>query len=163
VPNPNQIISGIVPQRIVTGIVTWVGDTYYEAPDNSGVSYHHWHIPCCSILPEQDRPDPLLLVCALESIYFVSGICLDKWLEGKQAMTDLCERRHEGADEFLGVWEEVWYARARRANQAERYRSWLCQQGYSRDEAAEMALRFLAERPARRIHHAAPQRRHLIH
>ncbi len=78
-------------------------------------------------------------------------------------MTDLCERRHEGTTEFLGVWEESWYARARQARQAERYRVWLRQQGYSRDEAAQMATRFLEEQPASQGHRIPPQRRYLIH
>jgi hypothetical protein len=86
-----------------------------------------------------------------------------KWLEGKHVMMNLCEQRHEGADEFLGVWEEVWYARARRASQAERYRRWLHQQGYSRDQSAEMAIRFLAERPASHVPHMPPQKRRLIY
>ncbi|HEY7348516.1 MAG TPA: hypothetical protein VH599_09405 [Ktedonobacterales bacterium] len=53
---------------------------------------------------------------------------------------------HRGSEEpigFSGVWEETWCARARLAWQAERYRAWLREQGCSRDQAAEMAIRLL--------------------
>lgn len=78
-------------------------------------------------------------------------------------MTDLRERSSEEACEFSGVWEEVWYARARLAGQADRYRGWLRQQGHSRDEAAEMAVRFLATRPSLRTHRPPPPGQHMIH
>lgn len=71
-------------------------------------------------------------------------------------MTDLRERSSEGVCEFVGVWQEVWYTRARLAGQAERYRGWLRQQGHSRDEAAEMAVRFLATRSSVRTHRPHP-------
>jgi hypothetical protein len=52
-----------------------------------------------------------------------------------------------GRIEILGVWEEHWHARAVLARNAERYRVWLRSQGFSRDEAAERAVRFLAANP----------------
>ena len=63
--------------------------------------------------------------------------------KGKQPMIDPCDRENEEQRRFLGVWEERWSARARLAGQAERYRIWLREQGYSRDQAAEMAVRVL--------------------
>ena len=47
--------------------------------------------------------------------------------------------------EYLGVWEEVWQLRAAESRKAERYRTWLRQQGASRDNAAERVVRWQAE------------------
>jgi hypothetical protein len=47
---------------------------------------------------------------------------------------------------FLGVWEEVWQNQADQKRKAERYWTWLCSQGASRDNAAERVVRVLAER-----------------
>ena len=49
--------------------------------------------------------------------------------------------------EYLGVWEEVWQLRAAESRKAERYRTWLRQQGASRDNAAERVVRWRAEQP----------------
>lgn len=46
---------------------------------------------------------------------------------------------------ILRVWEEVWQGRAAQERKAERYQSWLCSQGASRDNAAERVIRVLAE------------------
>lgn len=61
-------------------------------------------------------------------------------------MLGLPHKEQEEYREFLGVWEDTWYARARMARQAERYRVWLREQGCSREQAAEMAVRFLMAR-----------------
>lgn len=59
----------------------------------------------------------------------------------------------ESSNEFLGVWEEYWHERAALAWSAERYRLWLRSQGFSRDAAAEHAVRFLAANPPLLPHH----------
>ena len=70
--------------------------------------------------------------------------------------------RHESMG-FLGVWEEEWRTRAAVANQAERYRTWLRAQGRSRDEAAELAARFLASHPPTGPHPLTPRGKPTIH
>ncbi len=65
--------------------------------------------------------------------------------------------------EFLGVWEDTWYARARLARQAERYRIWLREQGCSRDQAAEMAVRLLMAREPDAPQQPDSSRASLIH
>ncbi len=63
--------------------------------------------------------------------------------KGKEPMIDPRNGTNEAQSGFLGVWEERWRARAQLAGQAERYRAWLREQGYSRDEAAERAVHML--------------------
>ncbi len=70
------------------------------------------------------------------------------------------EHCHDG---FLGVWEDIWRERAMRAHQAERYRQWLRTQGCSRDEAAELAVRFLAAHPPTGPHRLTPPETPIIH
>ena len=65
-------------------------------------------------------------------------------LEGQNNMTSLYIHEPYEAVGFLGVWEEEWHTRATIASKAERYRAWLRAQGCSRDEAAELVVRFLA-------------------
>src|SRR5690242_15582590 len=64
---------------------------------------------------------------------------------------------------FLGVWEEEWRTRAEIASQAERYRTWLRTQGRTRDEAAELTVRFLASHPPTGPHHITPSGKPTIH
>jgi hypothetical protein len=64
---------------------------------------------------------------------------------------------------FLGVWEDTWYARARLARQAERYCAWLREQGCSRDQAAEMAVRLLMTREPDAPQQPDPSHASLIH
>ncbi len=61
-------------------------------------------------------------------------------------MTSLTDEYHHSTPAFLGVWEEVWQCRAEQQWKAERYWTWLCSQGASRDNAAERVVRVLAER-----------------
>ncbi len=68
----------------------------------------------------------------------------------------------ESSMEFLGVWEERWHERAALAWSTERYRIWLRSQGFSRDEAAEQAVRFLAANPPA-FSHYPPTGGPLIH
>lgn len=70
--------------------------------------------------------------------------------------------RHESVG-FLGVWEEEWRTRATIANQAERYHAWLRAQGRTRDEAAELAARFLATHPPTSPHRFTPPGKFIIH
>lgn len=67
-------------------------------------------------------------------------------MEGQDTMSLYIHERYESVG-FLGVWEEEWRARATIASQAERYRTWLRTQGCTRDEAAALAMRFLAANP----------------
>lgn len=67
-------------------------------------------------------------------------------MESKDGMS-LPINEHYESVEFLGVWQEEWRARARITSQAERYRIWLRAQGCTRDEAAELAVRFLSSKP----------------
>jgi hypothetical protein len=60
----------------------------------------------------------------------------------------LHDNLRETDQEFLGVWEEHWHERAALAWKVERYRAWLRSQGFSREEAAERAVRLLAAAPA---------------
>lgn len=53
----------------------------------------------------------------------------------------------EKTRELLGVWEETWRDRAALAWSVERYHRWLRGQGFSRDAAAERAVRVLAATP----------------
>jgi hypothetical protein len=66
-----------------------------------------------------------------------------EYWKGNRLMLNLPNRSNDEGIEFLGVWEEKWYARARHARQVERYRVWLHGQGYTRDEAADKAVRLL--------------------
>jgi hypothetical protein len=70
--------------------------------------------------------------------------------------------RHESVG-FLGVWEEEWRTRAAIASQAERYRAWLRAQGRTREEAAELAARFLASHPPTGLHQLTPLGKPTIH
>jgi hypothetical protein len=60
-------------------------------------------------------------------------------------MTHLTEKCRPSTGAFLGVWEEAWQGCAEQERKAERYRTWLCSQGASRDNAAERAVRALAQ------------------
>jgi hypothetical protein len=60
-------------------------------------------------------------------------------------MTRLTNKDRSTARIFLGVWEEEWQGRAEQEQKAERYRTWLCSQGASRDRASEWAVRTLAK------------------
>ena len=60
-------------------------------------------------------------------------------------MTRLTDECRPSTRAFLGVWEEAWQGRAAQERKAERYRTWLCSQGASRDNAAERAVRMLAK------------------
>ncbi len=62
-------------------------------------------------------------------------------------MMMLHQEPREKTREILGVWEETWRERAALAWSVERYHSWLRGQGFSRDEAAERAVRVLAATP----------------
>lgn len=59
-------------------------------------------------------------------------------------MTFLTDEYRPSTRAFSGVWEEAWQGRAAQERKAERYRTWLCSQGVSRDNAAERAVRMLA-------------------
>jgi hypothetical protein len=59
-------------------------------------------------------------------------------------MTRLSDTYRASPHAFLGVWEEAWQGRAAQERKAERYRTWLCSQGASRDHAAARALLLLA-------------------
>ncbi|HEY7127968.1 MAG TPA: hypothetical protein VH540_28830 [Ktedonobacterales bacterium] len=59
----------------------------------------------------------------------------------------LVNEPREKTREILGVWEELWRERAALAWSVERYHRWLRGQGFSRDEAAERAVRILAATP----------------
>ena len=60
-------------------------------------------------------------------------------------MTCLTDAWRPSLRAFLGVWEEAWQDRAAQEWKADRYRTWLYSQGASRDNAAEQALRVLAQ------------------
>jgi|SRR5579871_5132640 aminoglycoside phosphotransferase (APT) family kinase protein len=84
--------------------------------------------------------------------------------EGQYMMSsylNINERRESVG--FLGVWEEDWRTRAEIASQAERYRTWLRAQGRTRDEAAELAVRFLASHPPAGPHQLTPLGKPTIH
>jgi len=70
---------------------------------------------------------------------------------------------NEEYEGFSGVWEETWCARARLACQAERYRTWLREQGCSRDQAATMAVRLLMAREPDMPPQSHPSTATLIH
>jgi hypothetical protein len=83
-------------------------------------------------------------------------------MEGQDTMNLHIYDRYESAG-FLGIWEEEWRARATIASQAERYRTWLRMQGCTRDEAAVLAVRFLAANPPTGPHLLSPSRKPIIH
>lgn len=83
-------------------------------------------------------------------------------MEGQDTMNLHIHERYESV-EFLGVWEEGWRARATIASQAERYRTWLRTQGCTRDEAAALAMRFLAANPPTGPHWLSPPGKPIIH
>ena len=60
-------------------------------------------------------------------------------------MTHLTNEQLPSTSAFLGVWEEVWQDQADQKRKAERYRTWLCSQGASRDNAAEQVVRMLTQ------------------
>ena len=60
-------------------------------------------------------------------------------------MTHLTNAHQPSIPTFLGVWEEVWQDRADQERKAERYWTWLCSQGASRENAAEQVARVLAQ------------------
>ena len=83
-------------------------------------------------------------------------------MEGQDTMNLHMHERYESIG-FLGVWDEEWRARATIARQAERYRTWLRIQGCTRDEAAEIAARFLAANPPTGPHWLSPPGKPIIH
>ena len=78
-------------------------------------------------------------------------------------MMNLHESEYAVSADFLGVWQEQWRARAMLARQAERYCTWLRTQGRSRDEAADLAVRFLAAHPPTGPHWLTPPGTPTIH
>lgn len=78
-------------------------------------------------------------------------------------MMNLHTSEHYLSPGFLGVWQEEWRERAMLAHQAERYCTWLRAQGRSRDEAADLAARFLAAHPPTSPHWLTPPGTPTIH